>query len=157
MKKTNITVPELASTIVRFLKVTDLEKNEMGANNPKVFNEIMFLKVFAIDVAIYSALRDTGQREAVRDAYYAAYHAKLLEITKDPSCFGKIADRLEIYGEAIRSSCEGGQANIENVGYAFTEFCEKESLVTAARGTVIFGCLCKAAKDFINSFNIILS
>ena len=120
------------------------------ADRRRIRNEFLYLRAFVVDFAVSMKLGDSREKKAVLDVYYA----HLREMTKGTGLFPEIAERLDIYAEAVNTPHQNGPA--WTVGLAFAKLCGQEKdLNLVTRGGIQFGTTFKAVSDFVNSFRIV--
>jgi len=170
--KKKITVPELIDALLRLVRVFDAEKEGfcetlgLDANEPLIRDEILLLKVSAIDLAITSALGNSERAENIRGNFF---------VTLGLDSFGeeissKLYNRTDAYAETLKSSFannetmsfeEKKEKALTNIGVLFGEFLGDESIGVVTAGVSTFSLTHQYAKEriehLITNFNLVLN
>ncbi len=160
-RKQTVTARDIGIALLPLLKESELDEfisksnlAELGEEigHERLRNEILYLRFFALDVAVSVALGNSSAKETVRSVIH--------EYMRQASFHGfEIADRLNTYDRAVRwprRPFESGYTMAEAIGEVFAKLCgmERDPLVVA-QGALIFHETNKYALEGVKSYKVV--
>jgi hypothetical protein len=157
--KKEVTAIEMGSALVRLISASENSDQTTfhflqdvdDSIKQQVLNEILFLRVFAIDTAVTSVLGEAPERDGVLGTFYD--HVKRLAGLTGETLWKDLEVRLLTYEEAFNTPHHRGPAF--QVGKAFAKFCGYDmSAIVMMAGSAEFTAAAVSASDLVKSFQI---
>ncbi len=150
--KDKITCAEVAEGLLPFLDIPDPEtdpllKQVQPENKQKVWNELVWLDAFAVDVAVFSVFGRSPERTKILDTFDEILEDRLT----DKDLYQTYLSRMREYEWAFTQAANN-EERIHQVAMAFTKFCEQESIVTAFWGATLFSGAVKTLTELLSSW-----
>lgn len=152
---------ELLKIIGEFSKVSTKALQDLSevTGSERLSNEILYLNIFAADVAVSLALGNSDAKEAVCEVF----HKHMVQMSENyPSgtaLYDQILDRLEAYDKAIRfprKPLGEGYPIEQAVGETFAELCGMEgNALVIWQGSFIFHGTYGSVLKFVQSVRIV--
>lgn len=125
-RKQQVSSREVGESLVELIAKSEklLLENSMGrivadVSEDKVMFNALCLAIFAVDLAIWTALAKHEAIKAVRDSFFVCVDERMRNL--EPPGIEPLNDRLEIYTDVFKDQSDVGGYN--GIGKAFAELC----------------------------------
>jgi hypothetical protein len=127
-------------------------KDEAGMNVSQIKIELICLRAFIVDFAVWATLKDETERTDVLVAFYSELE-ELARRADAANLLKLIKSRIFTYSEAVKEPTNLGPA--WPIGKAFGKFCGNDSLHDIMLGSIEFGATHKQVCESVKKFKLL--